>query len=337
MVRRDEMALRAKVLGTGSYLPPKVVTNDDLAQIMNTSDEWIQQRSGIKERRFVDDGMMTSDLALEASRAALASAGLEAGDLDMIVVASFTPDHYFPGVSSFLQRKLGLDATPAMDLRCQCTGFVYALQTARAFVESGIYQRVLVCGSELHSRGLEFSDRGRDTAVLFGDGAGALILGPSEEGDGILNCRVYAQGEHAERLWMDAPGLAYQGLTNAEMIAEGRQVPAMDGRFVFKHAVARMPEVLLATLAECDLGLDDVDHFLFHQANLRINEMVAKKLQADPAKVHNNIHKTGNTSAATLPILLDQVVSEGKLKRGELVTMTGFGSGFTWGSCVFRY
>ena len=172
---------------------------------------------------------------------------------------------------------------------------------------------------------------------MFGDGAGALILGPSEAGDGILNCRVYAQGEHAERLWMDAPGLAYQGLTNAEMIADGRQVPSMDGRFVFKNAVTRMPEVLLETLGECDLSLEDVDHFLFHQANLRINEMVARKLQADPAKVHNNIQKTGNTSAATLPILLDQVVRDGTLQRGQLVTMTGFGSGFTWGSCVFKY
>jgi len=331
------MTLRAKVLGTGSYLPPKVVTNHDLSQLMETSDEWIQQRSGIQKRHYVDAGVVTSDLAYEASVRALASAGLEASDLDMIVVATFTPDHFFPGLSSFLQRKLGLDSTPAMDVRCQCTGFVYALQTARAFVESGIYRRVLVCGAELHSRGLEFSDRGRDTAVLFGDGAGALILGPTDQEDGILACRVYAQGEHAERLWMDAPGLAYEGLTNAEMIADGRQIPKMDGRFVFKNAVTRMPEVLLETLGDCGLGLEDVDHFLFHQANLRINEMVARKLQAEPSKVHNNIQVTGNTSAASIPILFDQVLEKGLVERGQLVTMTGFGSGFTWGSCVLRY
>lgn len=328
---------RANILGTGSYLPPRVVTNDDLAQSMATDDEWIQQRSGIRQRHFVDEGVVTSDLAFEASVNALQAAGLQASDLDMIVVATFTPEHFFPGLSSFLQRKLGLDATPAMDIRCQCTGFIYALQTARAFIEAGIYKTVLVCGAELHSRGLEFSDRGRDTAVLFGDGAGAIILGASEEGDGILACNVHAQGEHAERLWMDAPGLRYDGLTNAEMIEDGRQLPQMDGRFVFKNAVMRMPEVLIQTLADCDLGLADVDHFLFHQANLRINEMVARKLQADPSKVHNNIQTTGNTSAASIPVLFDQVMRSGAIERGQVVTMTGFGSGFTWGSCVLRY
>jgi 3-oxoacyl-[acyl-carrier-protein] synthase-3 len=332
------MLYGAKILGTGMYHPPRRVTNHDLAEIMDTSDEWIQQRSGIVSRHFVDDGMTTSDLAFEASTEALERAGMQASELDMILVASFTSDHFFPGVSSFLQQKLGCDTTPAMDLKVQCTGFVYALKTAHAFIASGHYKRVLVVGAEVHSNGLEFSARGRDTAVLFGDGAGALIVGRCEAGDDhFLDLTLHAQGEHAKRLWMEAPGLAYKPLISAEMIEKGMMFPKMDGRFVFKHAVTRMPEVLLASLQKAELELDDIDHFLFHQANLRINQMVAHRLKIPAEKIPSNIERFGNTSAATLPTLLAEGVRDGKIKRGDTLAMAGFGSGFTWGGGVFRY
>jgi 3-oxoacyl-[acyl-carrier-protein] synthase-3 len=330
------MAYGSKILGTGMHHPEREVSNHDLAQIMDTSDEWIQQRSGIVTRRFVDEGTNTSDLAYEASKEALERAELQPSDLDLILVASFTSDHFFPGVSSFLQEKLGCDTTPAMDLKVQCTGFVYALKTAHAFIASGQYERVLVVGAEVHSHGLEFTDRGRDTAVLFGDGAGALILGRDEQ-EHLLDVTLHAQGEHAKRLWMEAPGLAYKPLISAEMIEAGMMFPKMDGRFVFKHAVTRMPEVLMGSLAKAGVALDDVDHFLFHQANLRINQMVAHRLKIPADKVPSNIERFGNTSAATIPTLLAECVREGRIKRGDVIAMAGFGSGFTWGGGVLRY
>jgi len=330
------MTFGAKILGTGMYHPPREVTNHDLAAIMETSDEWIQQRSGIVTRRYVDQGTTTSDLAFEASKEALERAEMSASDLDLILVASFTSDHFFPGVSSFLQQKLGCETTPAMDLKVQCTGFVYALKTAHAFIASGQYERVLVVGAEVHSHGLEFSERGRDTAVLFGDGAGALILGRCEQ-EQLLDITLHAQGEHAKRLWMEAPGLAFKPLINAEMIEQGMMFPKMDGRFVFKHAVTRMPEVLLASLDKAGVALEEVDHFLFHQANLRINQMVAHRLKIPTEKVPSNIERFGNTSAATIPTLLAENVRDGRIKRGDLVAMAGFGSGFTWGGGVLRF
>ena len=330
------MAFGAKILGTGMYHPPREVTNHDLAAMMDTSDEWIQQRSGIITRRYVDEGMTTSDLAYEATKEALERAELSASDIDLILVASFTSDHFFPGVSSFLQQKMGCETTPAMDLKVQCTGFVYALKTAHAFIVSGQYERVLVVGAEVHSHGLEFSDRGRDTAVLFGDGAGAVILGRSEE-EQLLDITLHAQGDHAKRLWMEAPGLAFKPLISGEMIEQGMMFPKMDGRFVFKHAVTRMPEVLLDSLGKAGLALEEVDHFLFHQANLRINQMVAHRLKIAPEKVPSNIERFGNTSAATIPTLLAESVRDGRIKRGDIVAMAGFGSGFTWGGGVLRF
>ena len=330
------MTYGAKILGTGMYHPPREVSNHDLAELVETSDEWIQQRSGIKTRRFVGPGVSTSDLALEASKEALEQAGMTSDDLDMILVASFTPDHFFPGVSSFLQDKLGCAMTPAMDLRVQCTGFVYALKTAHAFIASGQYERILVVGAEVHSNGLEFTNRGRDTMVLFGDGAGALILGRDEK-EHFFDITLHAQGEHAKRLWMEAPGLAFNPMVTSEMIDEGMMYPKMDGRYVFKHAVTRMPEVLMHSLQVSGFSLDDVDHFLFHQANLRINQMVAQRLKIPAEKVPSNIERFGNTSAATLPTLLAEGVREGRIQRGDLIAMAGFGSGFTWGGGVFRY
>ncbi len=329
---------RVRISGTGMHVPPRVVTNADLEKRMDTSDEWILQRTGVQTRHHVDPGTGPADLAREASLRALAAAGLEPGDLDMIVVASLSPHHEFPGTSAFLQDLLGIAEIPAMDVRCQCTGFLYALSVGRLFVASEQYRRVLVCGTEVHSTGLEFSDRGRDTAVIFGDGAGAVILEPSDDDErGILSVHLHAEGKHAKKLWVEAPGSVYSPRITAEMIEAGKHFPHMDGRFVFKHAVTRMPEAIHEALDANKRQIADVDLFLFHQANLRINEYVAGQLGIPAERTHHNIQVYGNCSAASIPMALDECVRARRLQPGSLVCMAGFGSGFTWGSALIRW
>ncbi|MFQ5699245.1 MAG: 3-oxoacyl-ACP synthase III family protein [Myxococcota bacterium] len=329
---------RARITGTGSFVPPRVVTNDDLSRQMDTSDEWIQQRTGIRERHHVDEGTGPVDLAFEASRKALEAAGLEASELDAILVPSLSPEHDFPGTSAFLQHRLGVSGIPAMDIRCQCTGFLYALQVANLYVGSGQYDRVLVCGTEVHSTGVEFSDRGRDVAVLFGDGAGAVILEPSDDPRrGIETIHTHADGQYAEKLWIEAPGSIFQPRISQELIDAGRHLPRMDGRFVFKHAVRRMPEAIREALDCAGWKLEEIDLFLFHQANLRINEFVCRQMAIPAEKTHSNIERYGNCSAASIPMCLDEVARAGRLAPGDRICMAGFGSGFTWGSALVRW
>jgi 3-oxoacyl-[acyl-carrier-protein] synthase-3 len=331
-------SLAAKVTGTGHFLPSKVVTNFDLEKLMDTSDEWIRQRSGIVERRFVEDGQTASDLAFEASEMALKNAGMSAQEIDLVLVATLTPEHYFPGTCSFLQHRLGLATTPAMEVKGQCSGFIYALSMAKAFIESGMYKNILVCCVEVHSRALDFTDRGRDMAVLFGDGAGACVLTATEHIEtGILNVCLHSQGEFANKLWMRYPTSSESPMISKEAIDEGLLFPKMDGRFVFKHAVSRMPEVLKRTVSELNLDCDDINLFLFHQANLRINEHVGASLKIPPEKCFNNIERYGNCSAASIPIALSECVEQGRVNPGDLICMTAFGSGFTWGSAVLRW
>jgi 3-oxoacyl-[acyl-carrier-protein] synthase-3 len=331
-------ALRAvRIAGTGSFVPPRVVTNDDLAALMDTSDEWIRQRTGIEERRWVDEGTGPADLAFEASKRALEAAGLAPECLGAILVPTLTAEHDVPGTSSFLQDRLGLAGCAAADVRAQCTGFLYALQWGWLQVAAGICDHVLVCGVEVHSTGLDVSTRGRDVAVLFGDGAGAVVLSPAGEGEGrILSVHVHTEGRYAKKLWVEVPGSVYHPRISAEHLAEGRHYPVMEGRFVFKHAVTRMPEAVREALDANALTIEDVDLFLFHQANLRIIEAVGTALQLDPARTPTNIQRYGNTSAASLPLLLDECVRSGRLRPGSLVSLAGFGSGFTWGSALFR-
>ncbi|NNL65529.1 MAG: ketoacyl-ACP synthase III [Myxococcales bacterium] len=335
------MARRAKITGTGMYVPERVVTNDDLAKLMDTSDEWIQQRSGIQERRYIEAGQTPADLARTASERALAAAELEAGDIDCIVLATLSPQADFPGTSFFLQDRLGAGDTPCFDVRAQCSGFGYSLAVAKSFVEAGQFRRVLVVGCEVHSTGIDLTDEGRDVAVLFGDGAGAVVLEANEDDadtSALLEVRLHAEGQHAEKLWVEAPGSGFTPTRiTHEMIDARRHFPRMEGRFVFKHAVTRMPEVLFEALNAASLKLDDVDLFLFHQANLRINEFVAQQLEIPPEKCLNNIQRYGNCSAASIPILLDEAVREGRLRRGQLVAMTTFGSGFSWSSALARF
>ena len=335
------MATRAKITGTGMYVPERVVTNHDLAKLIDTSDEWIQKRTGIVERHFISEGQSPVDLAQAASERALASANLEPADIDCIVLATLSAQAEFPGTSFFLHDRLGVGEIPCFDLRAQCSGFVYSVACANSFIRSQMYKRVLVVGCEVHSTGIDISDEGRDVAVLFGDGAGAVVLEANDDDDdsaGILEVRLHAEGKHAERLWIEAPGSGFMpNRINRELIDQRRHFPSMDGRFVFKHAVTRMPEVVMETLNAASLKLEEVDLFLFHQANLRINEYVGQQLSIPPEKILNNIDRYGNCSAASIPMLLDEAVRSGRLAAGQIVSMTSFGSGFSWTSAVARW
>lgn len=333
--------IRTVIQGSGFYVPPKVVTNEDLAQQMSTSDEWIVQRTGIKERRYVEDGVGASDLALEASKQALAQAGLAATDIDLILFATLSPDVCFPGSACFLQAKLGCRQIAALDLRTQCSGFLYGLQTADAFIRTGMYRHVLLVGAEVHSTGIEFADRGRDVTVLFGDGAGAVVLGAAEGAGtiadrGVLFTKVCADGSGAKDLWCLAPTSARHPRLSHTMLDEGAQFPQMNGKLVFRWAIEKMPEVALDALNTTGVRVGDLAWFVPHQANLRINELVAKRLGIPEDKCWNNIVRYGNTTAATIPIGLAELMQAGKAKAGDLVLLASFGSGFTWGSALVR-
>ena len=333
-------SVRAKLTGTGMYVPERVVTNHDLAALMETTDEWIQQRTGIKERRYVTPGQTPVDLAAAACEQALEKANLKATDLDFILLATLSSEHEFPGTSFFLQDRLGAGSVPCIDLRAQCSGFLYALNFADGLIQSQKCKRILVVGCELHSTGIDLTTRGRDVAVISGDGAGAVILEANSEEDdpsGLLGIELHAEGENARRLWIEAPASGHQPVRiDQKMIEEGRHFPQMDGRYVFKNAVKRMPEVMLSTLEQAGIKLEDVGLFLFHQANLRINEFVAQKMEIPDDRVLNNIQRYGNCSAASIPMLLAEADEAGRLQTGQLVSMTAFGSGFTWGSALIR-
>jgi len=331
---------RSAILGVGHYVPTKVVTNDDLAKLMPTSDDWIQQRTGIKERRFIEhDGIGASDLALPAAKMAIERAGRSVKDVDMIIFATLSPDVNFPGSGCFLGDKLGLPGVPALDVRNQCSGFLYSLSVADAWVRAGVYKNILVVGAEVHSTGLELNERGRDVAVLFGDGAGAALVGPSPSEDrGVLSIALHADGSGAKDLWLVAPASkrSPHRITH-EMIDAGEHFPAMNGKQVFRWATEKMPEVSAEVLQAAGLSISDVDLFVPHQANMRINQMVAQKLGIAADKVVHNIERYGNTTAATIPIGLSEAFEEGKLGEGKTILSAAFGSGYTWAGAVIRF
>ncbi len=330
--------IRSVFLGTGMALPERVVTNADLAVVMDTSDEWIQTRTGIQERRWVSPGETGAGLARMATEQALAMAGLSAADLDGIVYATSTPDHFAPGNGVFLQREIGAGPIPAIDIRTQCSGFVYGLSVADAFIRSGSWRTVLVVGQEIQSTRMDVSTEGRNTAVIFADGAGAVVLGASEDPNrGILGFDLHSDGTHAEKLWADGPGAMYHPSITHEQLDEGRYWLQMDGREVFRHAITKMPESVRAVLGSTGVALADVTLVIPHQANLRISEMVQRSLELRDDQLYNNIMRYGNTTAATIPIALDECVRAGRLSAGDLLVMTAFGSGFMWGSCVVRW
>jgi 3-oxoacyl-[acyl-carrier-protein] synthase-3 len=327
-------------LGTGFFVPDRVVTNTDLTAWMDTSPEWIEERTGISERRWVPvgGGLSGASMARSATEMALEAAGLEAAEIDAIIVATLSPDHSFPGTSAFLQEELGLPGVPAMDIRTQCTGFLYGLSVADAWIRSGQYQTVLLVGVEIQSTGLDLSTRGRDMAVLFGDGAGAALLGAHEgEGRGVLSTHLHADGRRAKSLWCDVSSSRKHPRISHDDVDQGRIYPKMEGREVFKHAITRMPEVANEALEANGLGIEDVDLLIAHQANARISEGVRRKLGIPEERMYNNIHRYGNTTGASIPIALAEAVREGRLSQGEILCLVAFGSGFTWGSALVRW
>jgi 3-oxoacyl-[acyl-carrier-protein] synthase-3 len=329
---------RSRFLGTGFAVPDRVVTNDELSRLMDTTDEWIRTRTGIQKRHWVNEGETGADLAHRATQRALEMSGLAPGDLDAIVYATSSPDHFAPGNGVYLQRLLEISTIPALDVRAQCSGFIYALSVADAWIRTGQFRHILVVGSEVQSTGLDLSTEGRNVAVLFADGAGAVVLGPAESEDGgILAFDLHSEGAQAEKLWVDSPGCMYHPRVSPEHLQTGRQYLEMDGREVFRHAVVRMPESVRAVLAATGQTLDDLSLLLAHQANLRISEVMQKDLGLRDDQVYNNIMWYGNTTAATIPIALDECVRGGRLQRGDLLVMTAFGSGFLWGSAAVRW
>ena len=329
---------RTEFISTGFYVPERVVKNDEFTQWMDTSDEWIRTRTGITERHWAADDQATSDLAVEATRVALDRAGMKAADLDCIVFATLSPDHLFPGAGVYLQRKLGVANIPCLDVRNQCSGFIYGLSVADAWIRTGQYKRVLLVGAEIQSAGLDLTTRGRDMAVLFGDGAGVAILGPTDDdGRGILSTHIFADGTHAELLWADLGGSAHRPILSAEQIEKGLHYPQMQGREVFKYASTRMPASVMEALKVNGLTTSDIKVLIPHQANHRITEMVQKQLGLRDDQVCANIDRYGNTTAASIPIALDECVQAGRLQRGDLLVLTAFGSGFTWGSAAIRW
>ncbi len=306
---------------------------------METSDEWIRERTGIQERRYFQEGVdTTSNMGAKASMKALEMAGLKPEDVDMIVFATLSPDYVFPGSGVLMQREMGLKEIPALDVRNQCSGFVYALSVADQFIKTGMYDNILVVGSEIHSNGLDFSTRGRNVSVIFGDGAGAVVLTPSESNErGILSTHLHSDGEFAEELAVIDPGSTKKDRLTHEMIDEGTIYPYMNGNQVFKHAVTRFPEVIEEALNKNGYKASDVDMLIPHQANLRITSYIQQKMGLPAEKVMSNIHKYGNTTAASVPIALSEAVQEGRIKEGDLVCMAAFGSGFTWASALIRW
>lgn len=327
----------ARILGTGRALPPRIVTNEDFAKWMDTTDEWIVQRTGIRERRFVEPGTGAAALGTEASRAAIAAAGIAPGDIDFIVFATVSPDYFFPGCGVYVQEWLGLPTIGALDVRTQCTGFLYGLSVAEAYVKGGFFDRVLVIGSEVQSTGLDLSTAGRDVSVIFGDGAGAVVVGPGDPGEGILSSHMHAEGKYARELMLEAPASIENPRLSHEMLDAGRQYPKMNGRYVFTHAVRRFPEVIREALAANGMSMGDLSLVIPHQANLRITQAVAGALGVPEEKVFSNIEKYGNTTAASIPIALDECVEQGKIRKGDLVCLAAFGSGFTWASTLIRW
>jgi 3-oxoacyl-[acyl-carrier-protein] synthase-3 len=328
---------RARFLGTGFAVPDRVVTNDDLARLIDTSDEWIRTRTGIQERRWVREGETGAGLAHAASLRAVAAAGLAPADLDAIVYATSTPDHFAPGNGVYLQRLLGLGTIPSIDIRNQCSGFVYALSVADAFIRCGQFRHVLVVGAEIQSTAMELTSQGRNTAVLFADGAGAAVLGPSDDERGLLAYDLHGDGTQAEKLWVDVPGSMYHPRVSPQHIEQGRHYLQMDGKEVFRHAVARMPESVQSVLAATGHSTRDLKLLVAHQANLRIAEVIQKTLGLSDDQVYNNIMWYGNTTSATIPIALDECVQAGRIRPGDLVALTAFGSGFLWGSALVRW
>ena len=331
----------SKISGLGFYVPDNVVTNDDLSKIMDTNDEWIQERTGIQERRHIIRGEdTTTTMGVKAAKIAIERSGLSNDDIDFIVFATISPDYYFPGPGVELQKELGMKTIGALDIRNQCSGFVYALSVADQFIKTGMYKNILVVASEVQSLGLDMTTRGRGVSVIFGDGAGAAVLSRSNDDSRILSTHLHSEGEHAKELALLAPGMGGRWVT--DILADNNPddesyYPYMNGQFVFKHAVVRFSEVINEGLQANNLKVSDIDMLIPHQANLRISQFIQKKFGLNDEQVFNNIQKYGNTTAASIPIALTEAWEQGKIKKGDTVVLAAFGSGFTWASAIIKW
>lgn len=328
------------ISGLGFYVPNNVVTNNDLSKIMDTSDEWIRERTGIEQRRWINNDESTTSMGVEAAKKAIEDANISKDDIDFIVFATLSPDYYFPGPGVSVQKLLDLNTIGALDIRNQCSGFVYGLSVADQYIKSGMYKNILVIGSEYHSGGLEKNNRGRGVSVIFGDGAGAAIISRSpNEKRGILSTHLHSEGLHAEELALIGPSTRRW---IPEIMAENNPedtsyYPYMNGNFVFKHAVTRFPEVIMEALAQNGYQSSDIDLLVPHQANLRISQFVQRTMKLSDEQVFSNIQKYGNTTAASIPIALAEAKQQGKIKEGDLICLAAFGSGFTWASALIRW
>lgn len=337
------MMYHSKIAGLGYFVPENIVTNDDLSKIMDTNDEWIQERTGIQERRHIikGSGETTTTMGIKAAKIAIERSGVAKEDIDFIVFATISPDYYFPGPGVTLQKELGLKTVGALDIRNQCSGFVYALSIADQYIKTGMYKNILIVGSELQSLGLDMTDRGRSVSVIFGDGAGAAIISREEDTTkGVLSTHLHSEGEHAKELAVLAPGMGGRWVT--EILADNdpndeSYFPYMNGQFVFKNAVVRFSEVIHEGLEANNLQVTDINMLIPHQANLRISQFIQKKFCLSDDQVFNNIQKFGNTTAASIPIALTEAWELGKIKSGDLVVLAAFGSGFTWASAIIRW
>ena len=344
------------IAGIGGYVPERVVTNEELTHLMDTSDEWIRARTGIEERRYAKRfEETTATMGAEAAKIAIERAGITAADIDFVIFATLSPDYYFPGCGVLVQRILGLKEVGALDVRNQCSVFIYGISIADQFIKTGMYKNILLIGSETHSYALDFSTRGRNVSVIFGDGAAAVVLQPSpEDGRGILSTHLHSDGHNAEILSMPNPGFhsgvhneqwkpsvpenPYGSLfINQELLDKEDFYPYMDGQAVFKKAVVKMPEAVMEALNQNGLAVDDIDLLVPHQANLRISQMIQQTMGLGEGKVFNNIQKYGNTTAASVPLALCEAWETGKVNKGDLVCLAAFGSGFTWGSALMRW
>ncbi|BDB52750.1 3-oxoacyl-ACP synthase III family protein [Flavobacterium ammonificans] len=332
----------SKITGLGFYVPDNVVTNDDLSKVIDTNDEWIQERTGIQERRHIIPGQdTTTSMGVKAAKIAIERAGIDKNDIDFIVFATLSPDYYFPGPGVLVQRDLGIGTVGALDVRNQCSGFIYALSVADQYIKSGMYKNVLVIGSEVHSAGLDMTTRGRGVSVIFGDGAGAAIVSREEDlTKGILSTHLHSEGVHAEELIVKAPGMCGRWVTDIlkdNDPDDETYFPYMNGQFVFKNAVVRFAEVINEGLEANNLQVSDIDMLIPHQANLRISQFIQKKFGLNDDQVYNNIMKYGNTTAASVPIALTEAWELGKIKSGDTVVLAAFGSGFTWASAIIKW
>lgn len=328
---------RARIAGVGHYVPERVVTNADLEKLMDTSDEWIVERTGIKERRFADPDAGASDLGVKAAQQAMDQAGVSPREVDQIIFATLSSDYFFPGSAVQIQDKLGMENVGAFDVRAACSGFLYGLSIADQFIKSGMHDTILLIGAEVQSAALKLDTEHRDLAVLFGDGAGAVIVQASSNDSGILSTHLHSEGKHLKNLWLPAPGSRFKPWLSDEILAQNLHMPYMNGREVFRHAITRFPEVIQEAIKHNGLTMDDVKLIIPHQANYRISHAVAKKLGVEMDRVFSNIHAYGNTTAASIPIALSEALAQQKFSEGDTIILAAFGSGFTWASAAIRW